>query len=88
MDDATVEAQTIVTHQGVFCCKRLQFEVSVAPGIFQSLMERLLQGIPGVVPYFDDILISARSTQQLFEHPQAILTQFQDAGLKVQWEKC
>ncbi|XP_032081537.1 uncharacterized protein K02A2.6-like, partial [Thamnophis elegans] len=51
------QAQTIVTHRGAFRCRRLQFGVSVAPGIFQSLMERLLHGLPGVVPYFDDVLV-------------------------------
>ncbi|XP_026582351.1 uncharacterized protein K02A2.6-like, partial [Pseudonaja textilis] len=61
------ELQTIVTHRGAFKCKRLQFGVSVAPGIFQSLMERILQGLPGVVPYFDDILVSAVNRSQLFE---------------------
>ncbi|XP_058023914.1 uncharacterized protein K02A2.6-like [Ahaetulla prasina] len=59
VDEATAMAQTIVTHRGAFKCKRLQFGVSVAPGLFQSLMERLLHGLEGVVPYFDDILISA-----------------------------
>ncbi|XP_026530652.1 uncharacterized protein K02A2.6-like, partial [Notechis scutatus] len=61
----TAEAQTIVTHQGAFRCKRLQFGVSVAPGIFQSLMERLLQEIKGVVPYFDDVLVSATNQKEL-----------------------
>ncbi|XP_060546776.1 gypsy retrotransposon integrase-like protein 1 [Pantherophis guttatus] len=59
VDEPTAMAQTIVTHRGAFKCTRLQFGVSVAPGIFQSIMERLLQGIPGVVPYFDDVLVSA-----------------------------
>ncbi|XP_026569428.1 uncharacterized protein K02A2.6-like, partial [Pseudonaja textilis] len=58
------ELQTIVTHRGAFKCKRLQFGVSVAPGIFQSLMERILQGLPGVVPYFDDILVQELSRLQ------------------------
>uniref|UniRef100_A0A670I4V1 Gypsy retrotransposon integrase-like protein 1 n=1 Tax=Podarcis muralis TaxID=64176 RepID=A0A670I4V1_PODMU len=88
VDDATAEAQTIVTHRGAFRCRRLQFGVSVAPGIFQSLMERLLQGLPGVVPYFDDVLVSADSHQQLFERLRAVLTRFQEAGLKVKREKC
>ncbi|XP_060550102.1 uncharacterized protein K02A2.6-like, partial [Pantherophis guttatus] len=56
VDEKTAEAQTIVTHRGAFKCNRLQFGVSAAPGIFQSMMERLLQGVPGVVPYFDDVL--------------------------------
>uniref|UniRef100_A0A670HPH4 Gypsy retrotransposon integrase-like protein 1 n=1 Tax=Podarcis muralis TaxID=64176 RepID=A0A670HPH4_PODMU len=88
VDDATAEAQTIVTHRGAFRCRRLQFGVSVAPGIFQSLMERLLQGLPGVVPYFDDVLVSADSHQQLFERLRAVLTRFQEARLKVKREKC
>ncbi|XP_060537701.1 uncharacterized protein K02A2.6-like, partial [Pantherophis guttatus] len=61
VDEKTAEAQTIVTHRGAFKCNRLQFGVSAAPGIFQSMMERLLQGVPGVVPYFDDVLISGDS---------------------------
>lgn len=64
------------------------FGVSVALGIFQSLMEQLLQGISGLVPYFDDMLVSAESNQQLFEHLRAVLTRFQEAGLKVKREKC
>lgn len=34
MDTPTAEAQTIVTHRGAFKCHRLQFGISVAPGIF------------------------------------------------------
>ncbi|XP_026569425.1 uncharacterized protein K02A2.6-like [Pseudonaja textilis] len=35
VDEQTAELQTIVTHRGAFKCRRLQFGVSVAPGIFQ-----------------------------------------------------
>lgn len=60
VDDDTAAAQTIVTHRGAFKCRRLQFGVSMAPGLFQS-MEQVLHGLPGVIPYFDDVLISATS---------------------------
>ncbi|XP_026530759.1 uncharacterized protein K02A2.6-like, partial [Notechis scutatus] len=88
VDAETAEAQTIVTHRGAFKCNRLQFGVSVAPGIFQSLMERLLQGIKGVVPYFDDVLIAAPTRSQLEKHLRMVLQKFKDAGLKVKKEKC
>ncbi|XP_029139104.1 uncharacterized protein K02A2.6-like, partial [Protobothrops mucrosquamatus] len=67
VDDAATEAQTIVTHRGAFRVKRLQFGVNVAPGIFQSVMENTLSGIPGVCPYFDDVLIAGDSPQVLAE---------------------
>ncbi|XP_060547811.1 uncharacterized protein K02A2.6-like [Pantherophis guttatus] len=88
VDGATAEAQTIVTHRGAFKCNRLQFGVSVAPGLFQSTMERLLQGIPRVVPYFDDVLITADNEQQLRERLRGVLRKFRDAGLRVKRNKC
>lgn len=50
VDDAFAKVQMIVTQCSAFRC-RLQFGVCVAPGIFQCLMERLLYGLPGVIPY-------------------------------------
>ncbi|XP_026563420.1 uncharacterized protein K02A2.6-like, partial [Pseudonaja textilis] len=88
VDEETAEAQTIVTHRGAFRCKRLQFGVSVAPGVFQSLMERLLRGIKGVVPYFDDVLVAGADQKQLEDRLREVLRRFQNAGLKVKREKC
>jgi len=67
VDEASAEAQTIVTHRGTFKVNRLQFGVNIAPNIFQAMMDDLLAGLPGVVPYFDDILISASSRESLTE---------------------
>ncbi|XP_013913085.1 PREDICTED: LOW QUALITY PROTEIN: uncharacterized protein LOC106542012 [Thamnophis sirtalis] len=88
VDDDAAAAQTIVTHRGAFRCRRLQFGVSVAPGIFQSLMERLLHGLPGVVPYFDDVLIAATSRSELIEILRNVLCRFRGAGLKLKSSKC
>lgn len=43
VDAAFVEAQTIVTHRGAFRVTRLQFAVSIVPGIFQNLMDSLFK---------------------------------------------
>ncbi|XP_015266366.1 PREDICTED: uncharacterized protein K02A2.6-like [Gekko japonicus] len=82
------EAQTIVTHRGAFRVNRLQFGVNVAPGIFQSLMEGLLRGVPGTVPYFDDVLIAGKSEDELLHRVREVLKRFSDAGLKVKKSKC
>lgn len=88
VDDASAEAQTIVTHRGAFKCRRLQFGISVAPGLFQNLMERLLQGLPGAVPYFDDVLISASSRNELISRVRAVLLRFRESDLKLKKSKC
>ncbi|XP_060094828.1 uncharacterized protein K02A2.6-like, partial [Heteronotia binoei] len=88
VDNKTAEAQTIVTHRGAFRVKRLQFGVSVAPGIFQSLMDALLKGIPGVQPFFDDVLVAAPDPEEFGNRLQEVLRRFQAAGLKVKREKC
>ena len=48
----------INTHKGLFRYNRLPFGIVSAPGIFQRVMESLVRGIPGVVVYLDDILIT------------------------------
>uniref|UniRef100_A0A2D4LMH6 ribonuclease H n=1 Tax=Micrurus spixii TaxID=129469 RepID=A0A2D4LMH6_9SAUR len=86
VDDTAADLQTIVTHR--VRCRHLQFGVSVAPGLFQSLMERLLQGLPSVIPYFDDILISASDKPQLIQRVRGVLDHFRKAGLKLRKDKC
>ena len=48
----------INTHRGLFQYNRLPFGVSSAPGVFQRVMESILSGIPNVVVYIDDILVT------------------------------
>ncbi|KYO40426.1 hypothetical protein Y1Q_0013241 [Alligator mississippiensis] len=88
VDDKAAEAQTIITHWGAFCVKHLQFEISVAPGIFQWLMEEMPAGIPGVVPYFDDALIMGLSREKLTKRFRKVLQRFDKAGIRVKREKC
>ena len=55
---------TINTHKGLYQYTRLPFGVASAPALFQQLMENVLQGIPRVVVYIDDILITGSSEQE------------------------
>lgn len=57
VDDMTAEVQTIVMHCRAFQCHRLQFRIPIAPGIFQSLMERLLHQALKYSPYYHTPLI-------------------------------
>ena len=53
----------INTHRGLFRYTRLPFGIALAPGIFQLVIESLLQGIRGVVVYLGDILITGKSDE-------------------------
>ena len=50
------ESQKLVT--------RLPFGITAASAIFQRAMDSLLQGIPNVVCYLDDILITGKTTSE------------------------
>ena len=41
----------INTHKGLYAYKRLPFGVASAPGIFQRIMDNILQGLSGVCTY-------------------------------------
>ncbi|KFD48905.1 hypothetical protein M514_10268 [Trichuris suis] len=64
VDNASADAQTLM-HKGLSRAKRLQFGVSTAPGIFQSFIDARVAGIPGVLPYFDDVLVTGISEEEL-----------------------
>uniref|UniRef100_A0A5S6QMV4 RNA-directed DNA polymerase n=1 Tax=Trichuris muris TaxID=70415 RepID=A0A5S6QMV4_TRIMR len=82
------ESAEVLTPVGLRRMKRLPFEVDVAPGVFQRLMETLLQGIPGVKPYLDDILITGRSEKEHDWRLEQVLKILANNGLRLNKEKC
>ena len=64
LDEESKKLVVVNTHKGLFRFTRLPYGVSSAPGIFQRLMENMLQGIPNVVVYIDDILITGSTDEE------------------------
>ena len=76
------------THRGLFCYNRLPFGILSAPAIFQRVMECLLKGIPGVIVYLDDILITGSSSEEHLATLDKVFQKLQDAGLRLKQNKC
>ena len=60
---AEVSKQFVVINnpKGLYRYNCLPFGISSAPAIFQRMMESILQGIPHVTMYIDDILVTGTS---------------------------
>ena len=78
----------INTHRGLFRYNRLPFGISSAPGIFQRVMESLLSGIPGVVVYIDDVLVTGKTQEEHLKALDEALGRMREAGLRLKKDKC
>ena len=88
LDEASKEYVTINTQKGLFRYTRLPFGISVAPGIFKRVMEGLMLGIPRVIVYLDDILISGSTQKEHLQPLEEVLSRLQKAGLCAKNSKC
>ncbi|XP_039664152.1 uncharacterized protein K02A2.6-like [Perca fluviatilis] len=59
-----------------------------SPAIFQRTMDSLLQGIPYVATYLDDILVTGATEARHLENLEQVLKRLSDAGLRLKREKC
>ena len=88
LDEDSRNYVVVNTHRGLFRYNRLPFGIASAPAIFQRVMECLLKGIPGVIVYLDDILITGSSTEEHLATLDKVFQKLQDAGLKLKRNKC
>ena len=88
LDEESKRYTVVNTHKGLFRYVRLPFGISSAPGIFQRVMDTLLQGIPGVVAYIDDILVTGPSDEEHLKALDETLSRLDKAGLRAQLKKC
>ena len=79
---------TVNTQKGLYQYTRLPFGVASAPSIFQRTMDSLLQGIPKVCIYLDDILITGATEAEHLHNLQEVLNRLEQAGMCLKKDKC
>ena len=87
LDEKSVPYATINT-QGLYSYSRFAFGVASAPTMFQKLMDVVLQGIPGVICYIDDILVSSKDEESHLKSLEEVLTRLEQHGFRLKQEKC
>ena len=88
LDEQAKAVAVINTHKGLYQFNRLPYGVSSAPGIFQRVMESVLQGIRGVMVYLYDILVAGEDEEQHLKRLDVVLQRLQNAGLRLKDSKC
>ena len=79
---------TINTHRGLFTYTRMPYGVSSEPSIFQRVIDAIFQGIPNVLCYLDDILITGSSDEQHMDTLDKVLDKLSEAGIHLNQSKC
>ena len=66
----------------------MPFGFSGAPGTFQRLMDRVINGLSLTKAYLDDLVIYSSTWQEHLSHVEQICLRLKKAGLTVQLKKC
>ncbi len=88
LDESSMQYVTINTHKGLYSFTRLPFGVASAPAIFQKIMDRILQGLPNVGCYIDDILITGEDEASHLQTLEEVFIRLEKHGIRLRQEKC
>lgn len=73
---------------GRYCFKRLPFGLKTSQDVFQHAMDRLLEGLPGVVSIADDITVYGKDEQDHDNNLHLLMQRARDRGLVFNSSKC
>lgn len=90
LDPESKEKTAFICHAGLYHFNVVPFGLSIAPPVFQELMDKVLIGIKGkyTTAYLDDIVIYSRNVEEHICHLREVFKRLSDAGLKLKLSKC
>ena len=87
LDEESKQYAVINTHHGLFRFNHLPFEISSALSILQRTIKNFPNGIPRVIVYLDDILVSGVSEEDHLHNLQLVFERLHSTGLFLK-DKC
>lgn len=76
------------THKGIYKLNRLPYGTKPACAIFQKTIEKVLQGLDGVIVFLDDIVVTGRDRVEHLENVKKVFDRLSKAGFKLNLKKC
>ena len=87
LDRESTKYVTVTTHKGSYRCNKLPFGIALAPAIFQKTKDTILQGIPPVICYIDDILVTRADDEDHLQNLAEVLRGLQLHGIRMKKSK-
>lgn len=88
LDDKSKNLLCINTHKGIYQFQRLPFGVKSAPGIFQQIMDQLINGIQGASAYLDDVIITGNTIEEHNIRLNKVMSRINEFGMRMKSDKC
>ena len=88
LEESSRKYLTINTHRSLYQYTQLPYGVASAPAQFQKVMDTILQGIPGVNGYIDDILSTGATDEEHLQWLEEVLWRLKQHGFRLKKEKC
>lgn len=88
MDENSKDVCTVTTHRGLYKVHRLPYGIASSPAIWQNLIDTVLNGLPGVVCFMDDILIAGSTEDIHNERLRSVLAALDIYNIKLRPDKC
>lgn len=89
--ELTPESQSLTTFNspfGRYCFVRLPFGINVSQDIFQREMDRILDGLPGVISITDDIAICGKDKAEHDKNLRNVMERARENGVVFNYDKC
>ena len=78
----------INTHKDLYRYTRPPFGIASAQAVFQKFMNTMLQGIPHVICFIDDILVTGKDDSDHLQNLAKVFQILQQNGLRLKQDKC
>jgi len=81
------ELLTISTCKGLYKVNRMMYGIAPGPTIWQREIEKILQGIPGVAIFFDDIVVTGSTDEEHLTRLEEVLSKLHKFNVRINLEK-